>query len=68
LHTEFIEDLFHLPLSQQSFAEFQQIEIIFQNAREKIHEGNYDMWSYICGNNIFTTNKAYNSMIGQQVV
>jgi hypothetical protein len=45
LRTEFIEDLFHLPLSQHAFVEFQQMEIICQNEREKIQEGNSDMWS-----------------------
>jgi hypothetical protein len=64
LRTEFIEDLFHLPLSQHAFVEFQQMEIICQNEREKIQEGNSDMWSYIWGKNNFTANNAYNTMIG----
>jgi hypothetical protein len=40
------------------------MEIICQNEREKIKEGNSDMWSYIWGKNNFTANNAYNTMIG----
>jgi hypothetical protein len=47
VHMEFLEDLFHLPLSQVAFQEFQMLENIFQNAVIKIHEGNQDQWTYI---------------------
>jgi hypothetical protein len=67
IHIEFLEDLFHLPLSQQAFSKFEQMEIICQNARAKIHKGNSNMWSYIWGSNTFTAKNAYNTMIGCQM-
>jgi hypothetical protein len=34
IQTEYLEDLFHLPLSHQAFQEFQQFEIICQQAMD----------------------------------
>jgi hypothetical protein len=51
LDTEFLEDLFHLPLSQQAYAEFLQMESICQTAREKLNDEDSDKWSYIWGTN-----------------
>jgi hypothetical protein len=67
LDTEFLEDLFHLPLSQQAYAEFLQMESICQTAREKLNDEDSDKWSYIWGTN-FSVKKAYNSLIGYQEV
>jgi hypothetical protein len=39
IHTEYLEDLFHLPLSQQAFGEFQSLEVICQNALAVVQEG-----------------------------
>jgi hypothetical protein len=47
INSEYLEDLFHLPLSQQAFQEFEQMEIICANTAQKIQEGNIDSWTYI---------------------
>jgi hypothetical protein len=64
IHTEYLEDLFHLPLSQQAFEEFQNLEVVCQNAFTVVQEGNSDTWSYIWGNAEFSSKKAYQAMIG----
>jgi hypothetical protein len=64
IHTEYLEDLLHLPLSQQAYEEFQNLEIVCQNALTVVQEGNYDNWSYIWGNADFSSQKAYKAMIG----
>jgi hypothetical protein len=66
LDTEFLEDLFHLPLSQQAYSEFLQMEMICQTAREKISNDESDKWSYIWGSNTFSVHRAYNCLIGYQ--
>jgi hypothetical protein len=63
---EFLHDMFHLPLSQQAFNEFEILEDICQNAMITAHAENKDSWSYIWGNSEFTTKNAYNVMIGQR--
>jgi hypothetical protein len=45
--TEYTEDIFNLPLSQEAFEEFNELEIICQNAMEKLLLGEKDNWSYI---------------------
>jgi hypothetical protein len=47
IDSEFLEDLFHLPLSQQAYSEISIMENICQHAREKISENDLDKWSYI---------------------
>jgi hypothetical protein len=64
VHTEFLEDMFHLPLSQQAYEEFQNLEVVCQNTLIKIQEGNGDKWNYIWGNNEFSSQRAYRVMIG----
>ena len=49
IHYEFLEDLFHLPMSHQAYGELQQVEDICLEARETIHNDNIDLWSYILG-------------------
>jgi hypothetical protein len=49
-----ILDLFHLPLSEEAFGQFQQLEGLFQN----LHMTDAtDVWSYIWGNSLFSTKK-----------
>jgi hypothetical protein len=64
IHTEYLEDLFHLPLSQQAYEEFLNLEVICQSALIKVQEGNCDTWTYIWGNGEFSSRKAYRAMIG----
>jgi hypothetical protein len=47
INSEYLKDLFHLPLSHQAFQEFEQLEIICANSAQKIQEGNIDTWTYI---------------------
>jgi hypothetical protein len=42
IHTEYLEDLFILPLSQQAFQEFEQVETICTSTLQKTHEGASD--------------------------
>jgi hypothetical protein len=66
IHTEFLQDLFHLPLSLQDFQEFEQMEEICDNASIKVQLGNQDTWSYIWGNSDFLSQHAYKIMVGHQ--
>jgi hypothetical protein len=36
IHVEFLQDMFHLPLSQQAFQEFEKFEQICDNALFKV--------------------------------
>jgi hypothetical protein len=49
VNTKYLEDLFHLPLSQQAYVEFQNMEILCQSTLTTIQEGNLDNWTYIWG-------------------
>jgi hypothetical protein len=66
INTEFLEDLFHLPLSQEAYNEFQDMEILCTQTEERMQIGNMDVWSYIWGNNVFTVKQAYKALIGHQ--
>jgi hypothetical protein len=59
INTEFLEDLFHLPLSREAYNEFQEMEILCTQIDEKMQSENMDVWSYIWGNNVFTVKQAY---------
>jgi hypothetical protein len=37
IHTEFLEDLFHLPLSQEAYSEFQDLETLCEATQERIN-------------------------------
>jgi hypothetical protein len=63
---EFLQDLFHLPLSHQAYEEFIQMEEICSNTEISIQHGNLDSWSYIWGSDTFSTKKAYLLMNGEQ--
>lgn len=54
-------DLFHLPLSSQGYAKFQQLSAII--ADTPLQKGN-DTWSYIWRSNMFASSKAYLSLTG----
>jgi hypothetical protein len=66
VNTEFLHDLFHLPLSMEAYNEFEKLEDIFAAASEKIQLGEQDSWTYIWGNNSFSSKKSYNAFIGSQ--
>ena len=45
VNQEALEDLFHLPLSQQAFNEFQELQILCQENRDQMLRGEQDSWS-----------------------
>jgi hypothetical protein len=66
VNMEFLQDLFHLPLSVQAFNEFEMLEDICVSASEKMQLGEQDSWTYIWGNSTFSSKKAYKALIGVQ--
>jgi hypothetical protein len=66
INTEFLDDLFYLPLSQEAYNEFQEMETLCTQTKERKQSQNKDEWSYIWGNNVFTVKKAYKALIGYQ--
>jgi hypothetical protein len=68
LETEFLEDLFHLPLSQEAFSEFEDLEVLCGRIISTFQQGNIDSWSYIWGSKEFTTKQAYKALMGTQIV
>jgi hypothetical protein len=65
LHLDSLEDLFHLPLSVHVFDQYCELEIMLQSLH--IIEYN-DIWTYIWGGSQYSASKAYNHLIGSQVV
>lgn len=52
--------LFHLPLSQRAYEEFEVLQVELQNLRNHLQDSNEkDIWSYIWGNNKFSASKLY---------
>lgn len=68
LQHEYLEDLFHLPLTVQAFQEFEIMEDLCDTLRGSECRDCTDTWSYIWGNERFIVAKAYSSMIGIKVV
>jgi hypothetical protein len=66
LHMDFLQDMFHLPLSQQAYTEFEELEILCENAQVRVQQNLPDNWHYIWGSDSFSTTKAYNFLIGVQ--
>jgi hypothetical protein len=66
IHTKYLEDLFHLPLSQQGFQEFEQVKNICATTLQRVQEGEIDKWMYIWGNASFSPKRAYKVLIGYQ--
>jgi hypothetical protein len=64
LHQDFLQDAFNLPLSQQAYVEFIQLENICNQVQNRIQQGEMDSWSYIWGNGQFSSQKAYKVMMG----
>jgi hypothetical protein len=64
VNTEYLEDLFYLPLSVEAYAEFQDLEELCIKTTEIIQSGNKDTWSYIWGNECFSVKEAYKVLIG----
>jgi hypothetical protein len=69
VHSFFVEEdlseLFHLPLSEQAFTQYQQLSSIMDDTN--LQNGN-DIWGYIWGSNMFTSSKAYRQLIGTRYI
>lgn len=68
LQIEYLEDLFHLPLSVQAYEQFLQLEDIRAELRNSNFTGYNDTWSYIWGSKKFSSEKAYRAMIGIRII
>jgi hypothetical protein len=49
IQQDFLQDLFHLPLSQPAYEEFLLLEYICNEVQTGTLNGNVDTWSYILG-------------------
>jgi hypothetical protein len=63
--SEIFLDLFHLPLFNEAFAQFQELSAIIVHV--DLQEGN-DVWSYIWGSTQFASNYAYSHLAGTRQV
>jgi hypothetical protein len=66
LHQDYLQDAFNLPLSQQAYVEFIELENICNQVQTRIQQGEIDSWSYIWGSGQFSSQKAYKVMMGYQ--
>ena len=48
INTEYLQDLFHLPLTTQAYEEFIQMEDICTSLRQSKYLDAMDTWIYIC--------------------
>ena len=65
---EYLEDLFHLPLTQEACLEFELMEEICDTLKRSALNEKLDTWSYMWGNNNFSVAKAYKILIGVKIV
>ena len=68
LSTEYLEYLFHLPLSNQAYQQFLLLEEVCHDLRQSEFLHMSDTWSYIWGNSNFSASKAYRVIIGVKQV
>ena len=54
---EYLEDLFHLPLSREAYQEFLQLEEIWDLVKQNSGMARPDVWTYIWGNSLFSSKK-----------
>ena len=59
--TTLLQNLFHLPLSNEAYAQFQELSVILQNLRLSQANG---VWSYIWDSPTFSSSMAYKHLIG----
>jgi len=64
-HCPSAEELFHLPLFEEAFQQFQELTILLNDL--SLQEET-DIWTYIWGSTAFTSSKAYSHRIGSRQV
>ena len=57
METEELHSMFHLPLSEQAFAQYQELTVY--NMPSQQQQGSIDQWTYIWGNGNFSSVQAY---------
>jgi hypothetical protein len=65
LESERMKDLFHLPLSEEAFQEYCELEVLMQAVQ---YSEDNDSWSYIWGNGNYSSSRAYNHLLGSELV
>jgi hypothetical protein len=60
LNLGFLQDLFHLLLSQEAYEQLCELDIAIQSLQQNEEQ---DYWSYIWGNGTFSSTKAYTHMM-----
>jgi hypothetical protein len=60
-----LQGLLHLPLSEEAYDQFNELDIILQSLQLI---GEKDSWSYIWGNDKYSSRKAYKHLLGSQQV
>jgi hypothetical protein len=66
VQTEYLEDLFNLPLSTMAYNEFLELEVLCETTRSLNQDGSKDSWFYIWNSDEFSSKKAYKALIGLQ--
>jgi hypothetical protein len=61
LHQKELHDIFHLPLSEEAYSKYCDLEILLQVTQ--LNE-NGDQWTYIWGSKTYSSNKAYKHLMG----
>jgi hypothetical protein len=62
---EHLSDLFHLPLSNEAFAQFQVLQEVLLNISDSVDP---DSWEVFGNNTSFKVSKAYKHFVGQHLV
>jgi len=59
------QDLFHLPLSEEAYAQFIQLQTILQSLQLTDDK---DSWGFIWGSNLFSSTRVYKQLSGHNLV
>jgi hypothetical protein len=65
LNEESFQNLFHLPLSEEAFSQFSELELFLQTLNTT---NSPDTWSYIWGSKEYSSKKAYKHFTGSSAV
>jgi hypothetical protein len=60
-----LQDLFQLPLSEEAYQEYCELEILLNSVQ---YTDENDNWSYIWGNGPYSSSKTYNHLLGSKEV
>jgi hypothetical protein len=63
LHQEALHDIFNLPLSEETYFQYCELEILVQSIED---HNDKDKWKYIWDNDQYTSARAYRHLIGTQ--